>query len=79
VSRLSIRKAEQARRVFDEKLVLNSRIRRVERDEIDQIAVIGHDRHVRVRPVRSPQDAIRRRIDQGLAERSDIVKGRSRA
>src|SRR5258708_31509067 len=43
------------------------------RQEIDQIAVVGHGTHIGGRPVRAPQHAVRCGGDEGARERHHVV------
>ena len=42
-------------------------------DEVEQIAVVGHMRDVRVRPVGAPQHALRSGVDERPGERHHVV------
>ncbi len=54
--------------------------RRDARQQVDQLAVVGHVRlEVRVRPVRAPQHAIRERLDDAARERHEVVVARRTA
>src|SRR6185312_9641558 len=47
-------KLEQPRRIVDQYLLLQFGLRRKQRNQVDQIAVVGHHLHVGVRPVGPP-------------------------
>ena len=66
--RASIREAEQTRRVVDQELPASGWIRRVERHQIDQVAVVRHHGNIRMRPVGSPEHPVRRGFDQRAPE-----------
>src|SRR5258705_9201322 len=51
-------------RIIDQDAALSRAVRRVSRDEVDEVAVVRHvPRNIRVRPVRAPEDPVRGRLD----------------
>src|SRR3981189_3132281 len=61
--------AVKALRIGDQNPALRRRVRREQRDQIDQIAVVGHVfGYVRVWPVRAPQNPVRCSFDEGACE-----------
>src|SRR5205085_2131060 len=54
---------EQPRRIADEQLVLQCRLGREQRNEIDEISVVRHHLDVGMRPVGAPDHPLRRRLD----------------
>src|SRR5690242_21210132 len=66
---------EQARRVADQNLLLQLALRREQRHEIDEVAVIGHHLDVRMWPIRSPDHAIISRLDDLARKGHGIDKG----
>src|SRR5262245_65644460 len=73
-------KTVQALRIVHEDALLHGRVGREQRDEINQVPVIRHvPRDVRMRPIRAPQDAIRRSANEFLREGHGIGERWSRA
>src|SRR5690242_9577096 len=66
---------EQARRVADQNLLLKIALRREQRHEIDEVAVIGHHLDVRMRPIGSPDHAITRGLDDLARKGHGVDKG----
>src|SRR5205807_6369458 len=65
---------EQSGGIVDEKLLPDRGIRRIERDQIDDLALVRHDLDVGMRPVGAPQHAVRRVVDQALGKWHRVMK-----
>src|SRR3981189_1278026 len=71
--------AVKALRIGDQNPALRRRVRREQRDQIDQIAVVGHVfGYVRVWPVGAPQNPVRCGFDKGPCEGQCIREWRPR-
>src|ERR1700686_4443177 len=86
LDRLSIRvdwgsdtaKFVEPRGIIVKNFLLNFRLGSKERNEVDQVAVIRHDLHIRMWPVRAPQHPISGRFDQFSGKRHSILERRTR-
>src|SRR3954454_6198173 len=70
-------KLEQPRRIVDQYLLLQFGLRRKQRNQVDQIAVVGHHLDIGVRPVGPPDHAIGRGLDNTPRERHRVMERRS--
>src|SRR5262249_62283543 len=64
-------------RVCYEQLVLQLRLRRKQRDEVYEIAVVRHDFDIRMRPVGAPKHTIGSGFDHLACEGDGIMKRRA--
>src|ERR1700730_13424357 len=63
--------------ISDQYLLLNLRLRREQRNEVDQIAVVRHHLDVGMRPIGTPDHPVRRGLDDAPGERHRIDKQRT--
>src|SRR5437764_7911731 len=68
--------AEELGRIVDQHAPARSLVHGDVRDQIDELAVIGHAADVGMRPVGSPQDALGRLLGEDARERDGVAKRR---
>src|SRR5690348_4738968 len=67
-------KLEQPRRIIDQDFLLQFGLRCKQRNQVDEVAVIGHHLHIGMRPIGSPYHAVRRSLDDAARERHRVVE-----